>query len=525
MSSPTSVDSHRIPANMPSQPLSGRSRLRKTIVATVVAILVLIAAVVFIRKVWPYSRKSVLSDLAEASDSAVTVRSFHSTYFPPGAVLEGVEFLHGARRFKLITIENLRIRGSYLGILTSHVPRITAAGARIFIPAFGSNITFHSQHSKTVVDEIVANGAIVEFESDDPKKQALRFDVHEALLTGVRWGSPIHYDLKIHNPDPPGEISVRGQFGAWADGHPEDTPFSGEYKMDQADLSVYEGIGGTLTSRGRFGGVFKHLNISGETDTSNFEVKSSGHKVRLTTEFEAFVDAMNGDTFLNRVKAHFAHTTVTASGSIAGSRQGKGKTALLRLTSPNARVEDVLGLFVTEPRAPMSGPVSLAANVEIPPAPDPFLRKVTLQGGFGIDAGHFSKPETQKDVDTLSAGARGQSKEDPETVLTDLEGEVHLANGVAHFSDLRFEVPGAKARMQGTYNIVNYRIDLHGRMRVDTRISHTTSGVKALLLKVMDPFFKKKKRGEVVPVHIEGTYEKPRFGLDITQPDDVQSRK
>jgi hypothetical protein len=35
---------------------------------------------------------------------------------------------------------------------------------------------------------------------------------------------------------------------------------------------------------------------------------------------------------------------------------------------------------------------------------------------------------------------------------------------------------------------------------------------------MMDPIFKKKNKGEIVPVHIAGTYEKPEFGLDLTQP-------
>ena len=52
-------------------------------------------------------------------------------------------------------------------------------------------------------------------------------------------------------------------------------------------------------------------------------------------------------------------------------------------------------------------------------------------------------------------------------------------------------------------------------MKVDTKISKTSSGVKALLLKIMDPIFRKKKKGEVVPIHILGTYEKPQFGLDL----------
>ena len=163
----------------------------------------------------------------------------------------------------------------------------------------------------------------------------------------------------------------------------------------------------------------------------------------------------------------------------------------------------------------MSGAVSLATRAEIPNGDRPFLERVKLNGSFGIDDGSFSTPETQRDVDALSAGARGMNKEDPETVLTDLKGNVDLSGGVAKFSDLAFGVPGAFSRLQGTYNIVNHKIDLHGQMRVDTRISKTSSGMKSVFLKVMDPFFKKKKKGEIVPVHILGTYEKPLFGLDL----------
>jgi len=50
---------------------------------------------------------------------------------------------------------------------------------------------------------------------------------------------------------------------------------------------------------------------------------------------------------------------------------------------------------------------------------------------------------------------------------------------------------------------------------VDSKISNTTHGVKAFLLKMMDPFFKKRKKSEILPVRISGTYEHPSFGLSI----------
>jgi hypothetical protein len=36
----------------------------------------------------------------------------------------------------------------------------------------------------------------------------------------------------------------------------------------------------------------------------------------------------------------------------------------------------------------------------------------------------------------------------------------------------------------------------------------------------MDPIFKKKPKGEVVPVKISGTYDHPTFGLDLGDKDE-----
>lgn len=492
-----------------------RAKLRKTLlIVALVAAAVLCVAAVLCAKYWPFSEKAAREDLAEAADSNVTIRSYHPTYFPPGCILEGIEFRHGANQFRLITIDKLIIEGSYFGILTHHVPRITAAGAHIFIPPFGANTKFHSEHSTLVVDELVANGTKVEFTSDDPAKHPLFFDVHEAWLRSVRWGSPIRYRLKFHNPNPSGEISAQGDFGPWADGHPQDTRMSGTYTFEHADLGVYGGIAGTLSSAGKFDGAFRHINVSGTTDTPDFVVTSGGHQHNLTTRFDAYVDATHGDTFLNRVEARIGRTTLIAQGSIAGSPGRKGKLADFRFTSRHGRIEDVLSLFVTGNRSPMSGDLSLSARAQVGHGDQPFLERVRLDGKFGIDEGAF-KPETQKDVNALSAGARGENKDDPETVLTDLKGTVDLSGGVAYFHDIEFGVPGARAHLHDTYNVLNHRINLHGQMKVATKISKTSSGAKALLLKLMDPLFRKKKKGEIVPVHILGTYEKPQFGLDL----------
>jgi hypothetical protein len=538
------------PANAAQMRSGRRRRLGKlAILAVIVAAAALCAFALLLSRKWPFAQAAVLQNLQEASDSQVQFRTFHETFFPsPGCILEGLVFHHEPGETKpLITIRKLTIQGSYVGLLSRRVSRIIAEGMLVSIPPFDTHSKFHTTPSKITIAEIVANGSAVEFGSSDPGNKPLRFDIHEAMLRDVGWKGPLTYHVNVRNPKPPGDVTAQGEFGLWNRTAAGETPISGDYKFEQADLSVYGGIAGKLSSTGKFGGKLAHIDISGTTDTPDFEVKSSGHPVRLTTQFSAYVDATRGDTFLKQVDANFRKTHLVAQGSIASSPGGKGKTALIDLRARNARIQDVLLLFVEANRAPMSGSVTLQARAEIPPGPEGFLKKVKLHGSFGITGGMFSKSSTQEDVDKLSAGARGEKEKDkgdkdknakddakdkdkdrgdkdkdkdkdrwdPETVLTDLSGQLNLLGGTARFSDLSFGVPGATARLHGTYDLIDHKIDLRGQMQVDTRISNASSGTKAFLLKVMEPFFKKKRKGEIVPIRIEGTYEHPTFGLDL----------
>jgi hypothetical protein len=96
-----------------------------------------------------------------------------------------------------------------------------------------------------------------------------------------------------------------------------------------------------------------------------------------------------------------------------------------------------------------------------------------------------------------------------------LSGHVEVRDGVARFSNLSFNAPGASARMSGIYNLLNEQIDLHGTPKTEARLSQDTSGIKSVLLKPFDPLFKGKKAGAEVPVKITGIYQNPQFGFDV----------
>lgn len=479
---------------------------------SIVVIAGFVCALVFFVHEWPFREDRVVQRLQNVTDSQVSIRNFRSTYFPPGCILEGVVFRHGSSVTPLIAVEQLTIKATLTGIIRHHVRLVKAEGLHVSVPPFGTGNAFHTQPSHMVVDELVANGALVDFSSQDSSHPALRFDVHESLLRNVSDNLAASYRLRLHNPTPAGELTAAGKIGPWTQGIAQ-TPFSGEYLLEKADLGPFKGIGGTLSSHGKFAGSLEHVNVSGTTDTPNFTVDSSQRSVNLRTEFTAYVDATKGDVFLRQVNAHFGRTDLVAVGSVAKHSGHQGKFTAVEITSTNGRIEDILGLF-TKDKPPMSGSTSFKAEVSIPPGPPTFLKKVQLLGRFGVGGGEFSQPSTQQEVNRLSAGARGEKNVgNPATVLTDLKGAVNLEGGVAYFSDLSFGIPGAAARLQGSYNVLTESILLYGKLRVESNLSNSTSGLKSVMLKVLTPFYKEKK-GEVLPVHVTGTFDHPSFGLD-----------
>jgi hypothetical protein len=133
------------------------------------------------------------------------------------------------------------------------------------------------------------------------------------------------------------------------------TAVSGEYFFQQADLGVFRGIAGLLSSSGKFSGVLNRIEVQGLTDTPSFTVTSSSHQVQLRTQFHAVVNGENGDTFLRNVAATFGKTTVWSQGSVAGGTGQPGKTASVELAAKDGRIQDMLLLFARSDRAPMSG--------------------------------------------------------------------------------------------------------------------------------------------------------------------------
>jgi AsmA-like C-terminal region len=497
-------------------------------ILAVVAVVFVAALVLFVRY-FPYSENSVTKALGDAFPSSLKFDRFEPVYFPhPGCRVEGVTFRSkpsSPESSPLVTIQMLTIQGSYADLLLRphHISRVLLAGVRVQIPQLGGSGDFSGGHSasKTTVGELVANGAVLEF-TRAGNRPALRFDLHELSLGPIGSKDSMSYRVSMQNPEPPGEITSTGQIGPFNSSNPGQTALRGTYAFDRADLGTFHGIAGILASKGTFSGVLAHLDIQGTTSVPDFEVVRSGHAEPLLTHFQAVVNATNGDVALNSVDATYLGTQISAKGTVAGKKGSAGKFTSLDFAVRNGRIQDILRIFVKADRPPMSGVTDLRAHVTVPPQAGPFLKKVDLVGDFGIAEGKFQKPTTQEKVAKMSEAARGQKNAqqiadegDPsESVISDLGGHVVLRNGVASLTDLSFTVPGADARMHGTYNVLDGKIDFHGTVKMDAKISQSTSGVKSAFATMLDPFFDK-KHGSVVPVVIDGTFHSPHFGIDL----------
>jgi AsmA-like C-terminal region len=480
---------------------------------------IVIIGALLLHRFWPFTRENVIQQLQLATSTTVQVADFHRTFFPPGCVLDTVVLRRGTSPASQATmnVSRIIIIGSLPRLFARHLALIQLDGAHAVFPTLGKGTEWKPTQSSVIVDKLVAKDALLDFASANTKNKPVRFVVHEFIGSHLADRDPMKFEVHLRNPIPPGEIEAKGSFGPWKMDDVTKTPVAGTYVFHQADLGVFKAIGGFLSSTGKFQGTLNGISVEGDTKTPHFSVRGRTHKLDLSTDFNADVDPGNGDVVLHRVVARVGHTTILSSGSVASQSNRPGKAAAIDMAVLNGRIQDLLLMFVSEKQSPLNGPVSIKARAFVPPGEKPFLKKLRMTGDFGIADALFANRGTQQDVEKLSATARGKvdQLDDPESVLSDLRGHVIVEDGIATFSDLSFRVPGAHARLHGTYDLVTDKIDLHGILSMDASLPKATSGVKSFFLKALNPFLKKNHRGGAkFPVSIKGTYQQPQYSAD-----------
>ncbi len=507
-----------------------RGVLRRWIFVTAALVgLGVASAAILLALNWPFTQTAVTKALQDRFARDVKIRNFRSTYFPPGCVAEGIEFLHRKRKDlpPLITVQTLTIRTGYSGLLTIHklVTDVQLTGLHILVPPKSPDSapqTFpltNSTSGKTLtIGEITTDDAVLEFLSEQPAQDRFTLRIDHLTLDHVGESDPVSFHARFNNTEPPGEIRSDGRFGPWNEDDPAGTKLSGSYTYEYAKLGVFEGIAGTLSSQGEFGGTLGHIDAERNFDVPDFKISGSAHAVHLASTFQAVVDGTNGDTFLTRVESHFGRTTVISQGDVKSPPDQHGKTVMLTMSVSQGRIEDLLRLFTGSARPAETGDVRLQTKGELPPGPESFLIRLRLDGELGIGSGRFTNPKVQEPVDRLAESARGKTKNQEEvdttTVLSNLKGHFAANGGNAKLSQVSFSEPGTLAQIDGTYNLVNKKLNLRGVLHTSGKLADTTSGFKSVVLKALGPFIKKKSI-TVVPFVVTGTSSAPSFALAL----------
>jgi hypothetical protein len=519
---------------------SGRRRSRKwrwlVGIALAFVVLLAIAVRIVIARAEPILRTRVIETLSARFRSRVELSEIH-VWIADGLHVDGKGLqIYGltdpnpwqAGVQPLFEIGEFRFQATVRSLFREpmHVDTVYLSGLIMNIPPKNqrkqmTNLRRSGGKTSIIVDRFSCSDAKLMINTDKPGKAPLEFDIGDLRMRDVGPGQPMRFEAKLVNPKPVGDIQSFGTFGPLDETNPRDSAVQGDYSFTHADLNTIKGIGGILSSTGHYSGTLGRIEASGTTDTPDFQLDVSGHKVPLHTEFHAIVDGTDGDTYLEPVNARVLNSTFSARGKVVRTDNPKGHDIELNVVLGKARIEDLLTMGVkTEPPV-MSGVIRMKTKLSIPPGPADISDRIGLVGNFGIPAAHFSNDKLQTRINGISLRSQGQPKLAKDAadinVTSDIHGNFVLKQGILTFSLLHFSVPGTHADLDGQYTLDGKTFDFHGTLKLDAKLSQMMTGWKSILLKPVDPFFAKDGVGTKVPFKITGTQSEPHFGLDFNR--------
>jgi hypothetical protein len=487
---------------------------------------------VMVRRAGPILKGRVIETLSTRFNSRVELDGFEVS------LVKGLEVSgNGLRIFPedevvaagatepLIALGHFSFHADWTGLFAKpmHVGTVHVAGMAIHIPpremrAEAPKGQRHIGKIEIVVEEIVFDDSKLVIGTLKPDKEPLDFEMSRIVMRDVGPTRPWDYDATLVNATPKGDIHAKGTFGPWNNDSPGDSAVTGRYTFDHADLNTIKGIGGMLSSVGEFTGQLNDIVVDGTTETPNFSLDTANHAMPLHTKFHAIVDGTNGDTYLQPVEARLGESDFTCHGAVINVK-GQGHIIDLDVTVPNGRIQDFLQLGVKTTPAVMTGRLATKTKLHIHPGDESVSKKLGLKGGFMLRQIHFTNPDVEDKVDMLSLRAQGNPKDakpGAEDVHSQMVGQFVLGNGKLSFSKLDYSLPGADVKLAGEYTLDGDRFEFAGKMRTDAKVSQmVASRWKSILLKPVDPFFKKNGAGAEIPVKISGTKSAPKFGLDL----------
>lgn len=507
---------------------------RKRVIPLAVGVGLVLAAVVggyFVNKYWPYRYRNVKPLFEQTMGGQVTIGNYHRVYFPhPG--FEATELTLRRGSTVLGTTHALLVQGSWIDMLLfrRRVGLVDIVGMHLTLPTAGSakgRQLFPAGSSAdftgptTIVASLELHDAVLDIEHDDGAPTS--FPIRQLIIRNLQSGQPLSYTVDMQNAKPTGDIHATGTFGPIQPKSLGSTPVTGKFTFNDVQLNRIGSLRGVLASHGEFSGTLDSIHASAVSDTPAFAV-GDGAQTDLAAQVQCTINGLNGDVHLDHIDAREGETPIHVQGSVAGSP----KVTDLDFAVDKGRVQDILHPFLSG-KPPIAGPMWLKGHVHVDPGghgPE-FLQRLKVDGVFAVPAERLTDQKTEKTLSGFSERAQGitHSKGDALTVdpnanpaadaLTSVDGPVRIRNGILSTSRLTFKIPGASAALNGTFSLHDESVHMHGDLRMETDLSHATTGFKSMLLKPVAPFFRKKHAGAVIPIAITGKPGSYKVALDV----------
>jgi hypothetical protein len=504
-----------------------RVRRKRLLVCAGIAVVLIPLALGMIDHFWPYRYRNVEPTLETVFASDIKMAHYHRIYFPhPGFVADGLVLRrHSAGNLPPVgSVDRVQVEGGWIDLLLlrERIQKVTADGLHVVIPPVGSEANKQDFPPGSSSDFTGPTTLIEELDLRDARLEiqrvgggAYEFPIQRLLIYNLSRNARISYVVDMQNAMPTGQIHASGSFGPLLANQVGATPVTGRFTFSAVRLSDISPLDGTLAASGSFAGRLQEIEAKADATVPDFAI-GQGQPTSVSGTTTAAVNALNGGVTLRAVDVRLNKSVLHVAGDITGA-----KAADLDFVVKDGRTEDLLHPFLTK-RPPVVGAIALHSHVRLAPgqAGKTFWQRMSLDGSFQGAGERLTDAAMEQSLSAFSERAR--SKQDaaanganggPVSALAG--GTVSVRDGIAHTSRLAFAVPGASVELKGVLNLRNENVNLEGDLRMETNLSHVTTGFKSLLLKPFAPFFRRKGAGAVVPVKVTGSPGHYKIGQNI----------